>query len=277
MRFLGTKDKGLVKLIGFPLDVTTTYRPGTRFAYERVVNASQAIETYSPYLDADIEDFPICDLGQVELPFGTIREALTTIEKTVEEIDGPFLAVGGEHLITYPVVKALLNRYEELTILHIDAHADLRDSYLGTKLSHATVMRRVVELGTSVVSIGVRSFTKEELEFLKMVNNPIVRPFNLDFSVLKTIEGRRVYISFDVDVIDPAFCPGVGTPEPGGLSVRDIIELLKLLDTIDFNLVGADIVELNPMVDPTGNSDVLGAFLVREFLLLISKKLEKGG
>ncbi|MGC8984390.1 MAG: agmatinase [Thermosulfidibacteraceae bacterium] len=272
MKFLGAKHKGDIKIIGVPLDATVSYRPGTRFAYSEVVKASVAIETYSPYLELDLEDFDFEDMGEVELPFGNVEKSFGIIEGIVRELSAfPFLAIGGEHLITYPILKVLKDRFEDLVVLHLDAHLDMRDEYLGERLSHATVMRRVAELGISILSMGVRSFIREEIQFVKSSEVVEISPFKFDIGLLERLKGRNVYISFDSDVLDPSYLPGVGTPEPNGVSIGDVIDLIVSLSKLDLKIVGIDFVEVNPMIDSTGNTPIIASFIVRELLLLLAK------
>lgn len=276
MKFLGTKDEGSIKLVGIPLDLTVSYRPGTRFAYGEIVKASIAIETFSPYQFVDLEDFDIEDIGEIELPLGNLDRSLSMIEEFVDGISShPFLIIGGEHLLTYPVIKSLKKRYDDLVILHLDAHMDMRDEYLGEKLSHATTMRRVVELGVPVFSMGVRSFVKEEYDFVRGSDRVRFSPFRIDFDMLKDLSGRSLYVSFDADVIDPSFLPGVGTPEPNGITIKEVMDLINYISGLDVRIVGIDFVEVNPIIDPTGNTAVTASFLVRELLLLLSRNVYK--
>ncbi len=272
MRFLGTKDKGKVVLLGVPLDETVSYRPGTRFAPLEVRKVSDAIETYSPYLDMDIEEESIGDVGDVELPYGDVEFSLFLIRSRVEELlsEGmKVLSIGGEHLATCAILTAYKRFYEGLVVLHIDAHTDLRNEYLGKKLSHACTIRRVLELGLDVCQVAVRSGLREEFQFARK-NLLYFHPFSLpEPKGIKGLVGERpLYITLDIDVLDPAFCPGVGTPEPGGVSYRELVAFLSGLK--ELNIVGADLVELCPIADPSGNSSVVAASLVRELSLLMA-------
>ena len=272
MRFLGTKDQGKVAILGVPLEATVSFRPGTRFAPIEIRKASDGIETYSPYMDADLEELSVADLGDVELPLGNLAGSLRLIrERTAEVISKRMrlLAIGGEHLATLPLVEAHAEFYgRDLAVVHIDAHTDTRDTYLGERLSHATVMRRVAELGLDVCQLGVRSGLRQEFEYSKE-NFLFFHPFALpDPGDLKRLLGDRpVYLTLDIDVLDPAYCPGLGTPEPGGVSYRELVDFLVGLRGL--RLVGCDLVELCPIVDPTGNSAVVGASLVRELAILL--------
>ena len=268
MRFLGTKDKGNILLVGVPLDLTVSYRPGTRFAPVEIRKSSDAIETYSPYLEMDLEEEKIADIGDIELSFGELQQNLSKIEKSIETLvqGNRALFIGGEHLISYPILRVLSEKYSNLIVVHIDAHLDMRDEYLGERFSHATVMRRISELGVDILHIGIRSGTKEEFQIASR-NSLFFHPFSLT-DINDIIKGKPIYISLDIDVLDPAFCPGVGTPEPGGITYKELITFLSSLK--GQNIIGADVVELCPSADPTGNSAVVAASIVREMLLLLA-------
>jgi len=272
VRFIGTKEDGRVVVLGVPLDVTTSFRPGTRFAPSEVRRISfDAIESYSPYLDADIEECDVGDLGDLELPFGNVTGALDIIEREVSRLlerGKRVVCFGGEHLLSLAAVKAHLDVYPDIVVLHVDAHTDLRDEYLGERLSHATVLRRIVDLGADFCQVGVRSGTREEFAFASD-RALFFHPFSLPDAgrLSEVLGGRPVYLSLDVDVLDPSCCPGVGTPEPGGVMYSELVGFLAGLSGL--NLVGADVVELCPLVDSTGNSAVVGASLLREVILLL--------
>ncbi len=272
MRFLGTKADGKVVILGVPFEETVSFRPGTRFAPVEVRKVSDGIETYSPYLNMDIEEESIGDLGDLELPIGNREKGLVLIKKEIEKLLGEgrkVLSIGGEHLLSLAAVEAYAGSYSNLVVLHIDAHTDARGTYLGERLSHATVMRRVRELGVDVCQVGVRSGLREEFGYCRE-KFLFFHPFSLPCvdDIKKLVSDRPVYLSLDVDVLDPAFCPGVGTPEPGGVSYRELVNFLASLKGLD--LVGADVVELCPERDPSGNSAVVGASILREVMLLLS-------
>ena len=278
MRFLGTRADGKVVILGVPFEETVSFRPGTRFAPVEVRKVSDGIETYSPYLDMDIEEESIGDIGDLELPIGNREKGLALIKDEVERLLGKgkrVLCVGGEHLLSLAAVEAYAGFYSNLVVLHVDAHTDARDTYLGEKLSHATVMRRVRELGVDVCQVGVRSGLREEFDYCRE-NFLFFHPFGLQRAdkIRKLVSDRPVYLSLDVDVLDPAFCPGVGTPEPGGVSYRELVNFLASLKGL--NLVGADVVELCPERDPAGNSAVVGASILREVMLLMSLSSRHG-
>jgi len=258
-----------IVIFGAPYDGTASFRAGSRFAPDAVRLVSDAIETYSPYADVDIEeDFNICDAGNVEFSFGNRELALSEINKKAYEIindDKKFLCIGGEHLVSLPLVQAVKEKYEDLVIIHLDAHADLRDDYLGEKLSHATVMRRVSELVgiENIFQFGIRSGTRDEFNLMRDANT-LDREIS---SVISVIENKPVYLTLDVDILDPSIMPGTGTPEAGGWT---FVRILNFINSIrGLNIVSADVVEIAPDYDLSGNSSVTGAKLCREVLALL--------
>lgn len=260
-----------VVLLGAPLDVTVSYRPGTRRGPEAVRRASWDLEEFSLYQERDLTDVPAADLGDLALPPGSIERGLAAIGRAVENLAHqgkiPFL-LGGEHLVTLPAVRALSERYPDLLLIQLDAHADLREEYEGEKLSHATVMRQISSFlpPENIYQLGIRSCTREELSFAR--THTRFFPYEVEAPlrrILPELAGQPVYLTIDIDVFDPAFAPGVGTPEPGGQSVREVLTALRLLRGI--NLVGLDIVEVCPPFDPSERTAVLAALLARELLL----------
>lgn len=266
------KDAKIV-LFGAPFDGTVSYRPGARFGPSAIRGESYGIETYSPYLERDLEELSVCDAGDLELPFGSCRKALDIIGEFVFQTvnDGKFpLMTGGEHLVSLGAVEALSQTYPDLHILHFDAHADLREDYLGDTLSHACVLRRCHEIlgDDRIVQLGIRSMTAQERAWAKV--HVIQYPF--DFShledAIKKLCGVPVYLTLDLDVLDPAFFPGTGTPEPGGVSYLDLQWAIHQMGRL--NLVGADMVELAPMLDASGGSTITACKLLRELLLTLA-------
>jgi agmatinase len=257
-------------LLGCPLDATSSFRGGTRFAPDSVRKASWTLETYSPYLKLDLEDVSFRDEGNLELRQGDLSHSLDLIESASAELarDGSrALILGGEHLITLPILKALKSVHADIQVVHFDAHCDLRDDYEGQKLSHATVMKRVKELnGIDIVSIGVRSGTRQEFAELATAGSP------QELAAGLKRRSKPVYLSFDLDVFDPSLAPGVTTPEPGGLFFNEVMEYFRILRGM--NIVGADIVELSPDYDTTFVSSITAAKVAREVLMLmdLSKK-----
>jgi len=253
-----------VTLLGCPLDATSSFRGGTRFAPESIRKASWTLETYSPYLKRDLDDVLFYDAGDLELRPGDLEYSLELIRSAAAETVGKgkkILALGGEHLITYPLAKAVKECVRDVRIVHFDAHCDLRDDYEGQKLSHATVMKRVKELDIpEILQVGIRSGTGKEFEEAVLVESPA--------SLAARLSGEApVYVSFDMDVFDPSLAAGVTTPEPGGLTFREVIDYLAVFK--GRRLIGADIVELSPDYDATFVSSIAAAKVAREMLMLL--------
>ena len=269
-------EEASIVLYGAPFDSTTSFRPGARFGPSAMRHESFGLETYSPYQDRDLMDIRVFDSGDLELCFGSSEMALSDIEKRAEEIlkAGKFpLLLGGEHLVTLAAVRAAAAKYPDLHIIHFDAHADLRDDYLGAKLSHACVLRRCHELlgDNRIHQFCIRSGEREEFQFAAQHTD--LHPF--DFEGLKeTVRELKekqvpVYFTIDLDCLDPSVFPGTGTPEAGGVS---FLELLKAIRTVSqANLEGADVNELAPMLDASGVSTATACKVLRELLLAIAK------
>ena len=268
-------DESKIVIFGAPFDSTTSYRPGTRFASAAMRNESFGIETYSPYQDKDLEDISVFDAGDLELCFGSPESALADIEELSEKIlsDGKMpLMIGGEHLVTLGSVRAAVKKYPNLHIVHFDAHADLRDDYLGQKLSHACVMRRCHELvgDDKIFQFGIRSGDREEFYWGR--EHVCTNKFNFDTieTLKEKIGDNPVYFTIDLDVLDPSCFPGTGTPEAGGVTFT---ELLKAVETVSgLNVVAMDVNELSPMLDQSGSSTALACKLLREILLYFYKE-----
>lgn len=265
------KDSNIV-VFGAPFDGTVSYRPGSRFGPSAIRNESYGIETYSPYQNSDLGDLKGCDAGDLPIPFGDTKVALDLIYsftlKIVKEQKIPIM-LGGEHLVTLPAVEAVLDKYPDLYVIHLDAHADVREEYMGIALSHATVMRRIWEkLGDKRIwQFGIRSGEKYEFDWAKEHNSLI--PFKLEGieGALDQIGSRPIYLTIDLDVLDPSVFPGTGTPEHGGVSFNEILGfLLKLKGK---RIVGADLVELAPNYDNSGISTAAACKLLREVALVI--------
>jgi agmatinase len=241
------KSRGVI--LGCPYDGSASFRPGARFGPSAIRRASWGIETFSPYFKKDLSQCSIHDMGDLELPLGEKKISLTLIRKALSKILSkkkfPIL-LGGDHLITLPIIEEIFRIYPQLRLIHIDAHTDLRDDYLGESLSHSTVMRKVVNhLGEGrLFQIGIRSGTEEEFSLARKMKSIVsLQPASLS-SMTKRLRDQPVYISLDLDVIDPSLLRGVGAPEPGGLSFQEFISLLKKLQTL--HVIGFDIVELTP-------------------------------
>ena len=259
-------------IFGAPFDGTSSYRPGSRFAPAAIRSESLGIETYSPYLAKDLEDLCVFDAGDLELPFGNTEKVLELIETMASEIisdDKIPLMIGGEHLVTLGSVRALAKKYPEINVIHFDAHADLRDEYMGEKLSHATVMRRCHDLigEGKIYQFGIRSMTKDEDKWAE--EHVIQRKYDFGTlgGALSQLSGKPVYFTIDLDVLDPsAFC-GTGTPEPGGVSFADLVKAVH--DTKGLNVIGCDINELAPHYDPSGVSTITACKVIRELILTL--------
>lgn len=265
-----------IVLYGAPFDSTTSFRPGARFGPSAMRHESFGLETYSPYQDADLTDCAVFDSGDMELCFGSAQAALSDIESRAAEIlqDGKLpLLLGGEHLVTLGAVRAAVKKYPDLHIVHFDAHADLRDDYLGAKLSHACVLRRCHELlgDGRIHQFCIRSGEREEFRFAK--EHTELHPFGFD-GLEQTIEALReselpVYFTIDLDCLDPSAFPGTGTPEAGGVSFIQLLEAIRTVCTA--NIVGADVNELAPMLDVSGVSTATACKVLRELILALYK------
>lgn len=268
-------DESRIVIFGAPFDGTTSYRPGTRFAAAAMRNESTGIETYSPYQDRDLEDYNIFDGGDLEFVFGNPAKNIAIIKEYVSELlkDNKIPAmIGGEHLVTLGAVQAVAEKYNDLHIIHFDAHADLRDDYLGEKLSHATVLHRVWDIvgDNKIFQFGIRSGEKGEFEFAK--NHTYMNKFDMKTldEVIAKLKNKPVYITIDLDVLDSSVFPGTGTPEAGGITFKELINAIMLFQNLE-NIVAFDINELSPMLDASGASTACACKVLREMLLAVSK------
>lgn len=262
-------------IFGAPFDGTTSFRPGTRFGPAAIRGESDGIETYSPYQNRDLEDINVFDSGDLYFPFGNPSAVLEMIEARTQEIldaDKMPVMLGGEHLVTLGAVRAMVKKYPNLHIIHFDAHADLRDDYLGETLSHASVLRRSWELvgDGRIHQFGIRSGERAEFEFA--FEHTDFHPFNVK-DVLDVVLGLGsevpVYVTVDLDVLDPSLFSGTGTPETGGIFFPDLEEALLALEAL--NVVGFDINELSPHYDASGVSTAVACKVLREMLLAYVK------
>lgn len=268
-------DESRIVIFGAPFDSTTSYRPGTRFASKTMRAESYGLETYSPYQNLDLEDAAVFDGGDLELCFGDTNKALDDITAFTQEIldNGKLpLMIGGEHLVTLGTVRAVAKKYPDLHVIHFDAHADLRDDYLGARLSHATVLHRVWDIvgDGKIYQFGIRSGDRSE--FLWGKEHVFTHKFDFQGleEVIEKLKGKPVYFTLDLDVLDPSCFPGTGTPEAGG------VQFLQLLDAIlkvcELNIVGCDINELSPLLDASGASTAVALKVLRELLLKLEEK-----
>jgi agmatinase len=267
------KSRGVI--LGCPYDGSASFRPGARFGPSAIRRASWGIETFSPYFQRDLTQCLIHDMGDLELPLGEKKISLGFIRKALDQILSkkkfPIL-LGGDHLITLPIVEELSLRHPNLHLVQIDAHTDLREDYLGESLSHGTVMRKVVDRlgGGRLFQIGIRSGAEEEFKLARRWKSIVpIEPPALT-AMVKRLKNQPVYITLDLDVMDPSLLPGVGTPEPGGLTFQEIISLLKKLQTL--HVIGFDVVELTPDYDPTQVSSVTASVILREMILAFCYK-----
>lgn len=265
-----------IRIIGVPFDGTVSFRPGARFGPAAIRDASDGIETYSPYLDIDLESVRYADSGDLELPMGSTAPVLSIIREAVADCLNdetiPFL-LGGEHLISLPAIGAIFEQYPDLVVVQLDAHADQRDDYLGVELSHACVMRRVSEIigDTNIRQLGIRSGTRFEYEQMRDFGTlTTFRPDDVS-GLIEWIGDRPVYLTVDLDVFDPACLPGTGTPEPGGIDWWTFQRFIKVMRGC--KIVGLDAVELAPQLDTSGCSAVLAAKCIREMLLVAGNRI----
>ncbi|WP_284245348.1 agmatinase [Thalassotalea insulae] len=275
-------------IIGFGFDGTACFRKGTFAGPDALRAVSDGIESYSPYLDADIEEIQFVDLGNLSIDINHVcDDQHQLIEQQWQQATNDYftlfadvdfvktgvktLMLGGEHSVSYAPIKTYLAQYPDLVVIHLDAHADLRDGYLGFHYSHAAIIRRIVEhFGKQhqLIQYGIRSGTKEEYQWMHS-HQTLYQSRASFLSAIADIDNQRpIYLTLDLDYFDPSFFPGTGTPEPGGEDFHSFISLCKLLK--EKNFVGCDVVELSPEIDPTGNSDVFATKVVRELLICLN-------
>ncbi|MFU0824428.1 agmatinase [Clostridium sp.] len=267
-------DESKIVVFGAPFDGTTSFRPGTRFAPDVMRSESYGLETYSPYLDRDLTEIKVFDAGDLQFGFGNTEKVLKSIKEFTEGIvaDGkiPFM-IGGEHLVSYPAVEAVFEKYKDLRIIHFDAHTDLRDEFKGERLSHATVLKRIWDFvgDGKMYHFGIRSGDGDEFRWAK--EHVKLTKFNTDGldDAIREIGSNPVYITIDLDVLDPSVFPGTGTPEAGGISFHEMMD--AILKMKDLNVVGLDVVELSPHYDPSGVSNAVACKIVRELALAVYK------
>ncbi|TVY10833.1 agmatinase [Paenibacillus cremeus] len=264
-------------IYGMPMDYTVSFRPGSRFGPSRVREVSIGLEEYSPYLDKSLEEMTYFDAGDLLLPFGNAGRSLEVIGEYVRGLlaDGKFpFGLGGEHLVSWPVIQEVYAKYPDLALIHIDAHADLRESYEGEPLSHSTPVRKAAALmgGKNIYQFGIRSGSREEFQFGRENINfypfEVLEPLR---KVLPELAGRPVYLTIDIDVLDPSCAPGTGTAEAGGITSKELLAAIHAMAASELNFVGADIVEVAPAYDPTEQTQIVASKLMREILLGLVK------
>lgn len=254
-------------MLGMPFDGTVSYRSGSRFAPEQIRLASWGLEDYSPRFNKYLQDVNFHDAGDLELPLGNTYKSLDVIEQNVEDIykDGKrVFGIGGEHLVTLPEIKAVSKFYNDFAIVHFDAHTDLREEYLGEEMSHSAVIRHASKIvgPRNIKQIGIRSGMKEEFEFTKE-NDTLC----CIYSDLDCLKGRKIFVTVDLDVLDPSVMPGTGTPESGGMQFNELMGWFDYLK--DFDIIGADVVELAPDYDASGVSTAVATKVIRELLMIM--------
>ncbi|MCQ2559250.1 MAG: agmatinase [Clostridia bacterium] len=262
-------------ILGVPLDDTVSFRPGSRFAPRKIREVSIGLEEYSPLLDKDLADYRYYDAGDLLLAPGSVEQSLTRIGGAWAEIrsgDKLPILLGGEHLLTFPAVQRAAKLYPDLVVLQFDAHTDLRQEYLGSKLSHASVIRRICQwvAPERIYQMGIRSGTREEFVFARKHTN-FAPEMNLEILAawVAEIKERPVYLTLDIDVLDPAFAPGTGTPEQGGCTSAQLLAAFPILSSL--SVVGFDLVEVCPLCDHGDITSILAAKLVREAILAFSR------
>ncbi|MET0960189.1 MAG: agmatinase [Psychrobacillus psychrotolerans] len=267
-------DEAQAVIYGMPMDWTVSYRPGSRFGPGRIREASIGLEEYSPYLDRELDDVNYFDAGDIPLPFGNAEKSLELIAGFIRQllINGKIpVGMGGEHLVSWPVMKTVADNYDNLAIIHMDAHTDLREEYEGEPLSHSTPIRKIAEyIGPkNVYSFGIRSGMKEEFDWAKengmqIHKFEVLEPLK---KVLPTLEGRPVYVTIDIDVLDPAHAPGTGTVDCGGITSRELLASIHAIANSGVNVVGFDLVEVAPNYDPSEQTVNTASKLLREMIL----------
>jgi agmatinase len=275
--FIGASDdleQSQAVLYGMPMDWTVSFRPGSRFGPARIRESSLVHEEYSHYLQRELTEITYYDAGDIPLAFGNPEKSLRQIGEFVRQVLDKKkmpIGMGGEHLVTWPVVQEVYKDYPDLVVIHIDAHADLRTDYEGEPYSHSTPLRKIAELigGQNVYQFGIRSMTKDEVAYVKEAGIhfypfDVIEPLQ---ECLPALAGRPVYVTIDIDALDPAHAPGTGTPEPGGITSREMLAAIHAIARSDVKVVGADLVEVAPVYDHSEQTPVVAAKLIREMLL----------
>ncbi len=278
--FMGSKrneNDCKIALYSVPYDGTTSFRPGARFGPSAIRNVSSGIECYCPELELDLEEINFVDYGSLEIPHGDPKPVINLVrnvtDKFLENNVKPIL-LGGEHSITIGAVTAAINHYSDLVLIQLDAHADLRDKWLGSKYNHACVMKRCLEVlpSNQMFQVGIRSGTREEFQSLKE-SKRLIKQATGEAAIylenaLKPLLGKPIYLTIDLDWFDPSVLPGTGTPEPGGFYWNDFSSIISILKK--HKIVAADVVELAPQLDDSGISSILAAKVVRSLIMLLS-------
>ncbi len=278
--FMGSKRSNAncdICIFGVPYDGTTSFKPGTRFGPDAIRTVSNGLESYCPKLNIDLEEISFSDLGNLEIPIGAPENVIHCVKEATQKLVNlkvKPLMLGGEHSISSGAIEVIASEYPEVIVIQLDAHADLREEWQGTKYSHACAMRRCLEIlpSKTIFQLGIRSGTKKEFEELKLNDHfiPLV-PGETSNNLRKALAphlGKPIYITVDLDWFDPSILPGTGTPEPGGFFWQDFEAIVDILKS--HKLIAGDIVELSPQIDPSGISSILAAKVTRTLLLLLS-------
>jgi agmatinase len=282
--FVSSYEESHFIVLGVPFDGTSSYKPGSRFGPSAIREASCNIETFSLRTLEDVEHVKICDIGDLWVTHGNLVETNKKVEQVTAEITKSHrfpIALGGEHSITYGEVKAL---GKDVTVIQFDAHMDLRDDYLGEKWSHATVMRRISEeVGLpNLIEVGTRAPSKEEYTFAKknglnfFTSDAIKKnPRETVEKIKKLLKGSsKIFLTIDMDCLDPSVAPGVGNPEPEGIDLTALLDLIQAI--VDYRITGFDVVEVSPPNDPSGITAVAAAKIALELISLSAKALSTG-
>lgn len=270
------EDSGVV-LLGIPMDYSASNIPGSRFAPQKIRELSITLEEYSPFFNEVIDD-KFYDIGDIVMPWGNVDKSIKFIGRIAKDLindNKKIVSIGGDHLITYPLVRQYASKFKDLTVVQLDAHTDLRDEWGDEKFSHATVSRRVCEVikEGNLYQFGIRSGLKEEFEFADKFTHlykyDVIEPLK---RVIGQLAGRDIYLTIDIDVLDPAFAPGTGYVEAGGITSKELFDAVSLIMT-ELNVVGVDVVEVCPPADNSDRTSAASAKLIRDIIIGLSKKL----
>lgn len=267
-------EESSVVIFSSPMDATCSFRPGTRFAGPAIRQDSIGLEWYSPYFDMDLKNYNTCDIGDLDLPMGDVEKDLDEISRVTKLIlddNKKTMMIGGEHLVTLGTIREYVKKYPDLHIIHFDAHTDLREEFLGRELSHATVLRKCYDLlgDGRIYQFGIRSGDSSEFKWASEGHTHL-RKFDLVGldKCIEELKDKPVYITIDLDVLDPSVFPGTGTPEAGGITYKELQQAILDMRGLH-NIVGADMVELSPHYDQSGVSTAVACKVLRELVLLL--------
>ena len=267
-------EESSVVIFSSPMDATCSFRPGTRSAGPAIRQDSIGLEWYSPYFDMDLKNYNTCDIGDLDLPMGDVEKDLDEISRVTKLIlddNKKTMMIGGEHLVTLGTIREYVKKYPDLHIIHFDAHTDLREEFLGRELSHATVLRKCYDLlgDGRIYQFGIRSGDSSEFKWASEGHTHL-RKFDLVGldKCIEELKDKPVYITIDLDVLDPSVFPGTGTPEAGGITYKELQQAILDMRGLH-NIVGADMVELSPHYDQSGVSTAVACKVLRELVLLL--------